>query len=69
MDFDLAKLTIGEMCDVEDLVGADTAAGISDGKITPKLLRALALVALRRSDPDATLDDVNDIHVTDLTIQ
>ena len=64
--FNPSNLTVGELVLIEDVAGHEAAAALLEGNITPKALRALVLVALRRQNPDATLDDADAVEVVNL---
>lgn len=57
IDYD--SLTVGEINLIEDICDADLN-DIKAGKVrTGKMLRAFALIGLRRADPDATVADAD----------
>ena len=64
--FDPSSLTVGELVLVEDVAGREAAASLLEGNITPRALRALVLVALRRQNPNASLDDADAVEVANL---
>lgn len=65
VDFD--SLTIDEIDLVEDITGAAIEDIMGGGKVrASKVLRAFALVALRRTNPDATLADAGKVDVQGL---
>jgi hypothetical protein len=64
VDFD--SLTIDELDLVEETCDADLE-DVMAGKVRKsKVLRAFALVALRRTNPDATLEDAGKVEVRGL---
>ncbi len=64
VDFD--SLTIDELDLVEEVCDADLEE-VMGGKVRKsKVLRAFALVALRRANPDATLEDAGRVEVRGL---
>lgn len=66
MDLDPSSFTIDELELIEDITGVDFDE-IQAGKArTSKVLRAFALVALRRENPAATIDDAGKVSVRGL---
>lgn len=68
MDLDINTLTLAELELVEEMAGGDAVDRLFAGKLSPKAMRALVLVSLRRSDPDATWDDAGDVKVGDFRV-
>jgi hypothetical protein len=64
VDFD--SLTIDELDLVEEVCDADLEQVMAGKVRKSKVLRAFALVALRRADPDATLEDAGKVEVRGL---
>lgn len=64
VDFD--SLTIDELDLVEETCDADLEEVMAGKVRKSKVLRAFALVALRRTDPDATLADAGKVEVRGL---
>lgn len=68
ISFDINSLTIDEMELIEDVAGAsfeDIMTGKAEVRGT-KILRAFAFMALRRENPDATLQEAGKISVLGL---
>ena len=64
--FDVTRLTVGEMAEVERISGVSvTAMGDTDAP-KGKLFAALAYVAKRRENPGFTLDDANNLTVAEV---
>jgi len=73
VDFDLGDLTLGEIDEIEERTGMSidefqdfTNPEKAKGRPKGKMLRAMALVVLRREDPSVTWEDTADV-VLDVT--
>jgi len=58
---DITTLTLGDLEEVESVVGGDVLREIGRGTPSPKTLTALVWVVKRREDPAYTLDDARTI--------
>ncbi len=65
MKFDLEDMTIGELVVFEDLTGKSVTEMATP---SAKDLQALALIVLRRSNPDATLEDASAVKMSSFTV-
>lgn len=68
LDIDLNTFTIAEVELVEDYAGVPFVkipTLLKEGA-SAKVLRALAFIAMKRSDPDATMEAAGNVKVTDL---
>lgn len=65
VDVTLDRLTLQESCDVEDALGEDGWDRYTQGRLSPKVIRAVLWAKLRRQFPDLTVDDF-DIALTDV---
>ena len=63
--FDLNKLTVGDLEDLEELTGMQYEA-INWAKPGAKLLKAMAFIAGRWENPEFTLDDARNIRIVEL---
>jgi len=64
LDLDISDLTIGEICEIEDLTGMPLDALGQADKHKGKMLQALAFIVKRREDPDFTFEDAGKIKMT-----
>lgn len=66
--FDLNELTIAEAVLLEEVSGRgrylEVFQALRDNTYTASDLQALALVARRREQPDATVEDVADVNIS-----
>lgn len=58
LELDFESLTFGELCDIEDAVGADAAATLVSKTPSPKALTGAIWIIKRRADPNVTFDQV-----------
>lgn len=65
ISLDEAELTIGDMEIIEEVAGS-LGEGLSELSET-KMTLALVLIALRKDDPEATLQDARGVKITSLT--
>lgn len=65
LNFDLEDMTIGEMVLFEEMTGRSFA---DMAKMGPKDLQALALIILRRENPEATIEDAAAIKLSALNL-
>jgi hypothetical protein len=63
---DLDSLTIDEIDLIEDVAGASIDDVLAGTVRKGKVLRAFALIALRRDDPNATVEDAGKVSVEGL---
>lgn len=63
--FDLNELTIGDLEDLEDIVGVPFDQ-INMERPSMKVAKAMIYIVKRRTDPDFTLEDARDIRVSEL---
>ena len=63
--FDLNKLTVGDLEDLEEITGMQYEA-IDWTKPGAKLLKAMAFIAGRWQNPDFTLEDARNIRIVEL---
>ncbi len=61
------KLTLGELEELESIVGPDALERMMAGKIGGKAMVALAWIALRKDHPDVTLDEVRKLKLSVIT--
>lgn len=66
MQIDIDDLTIGELVLFEE-VAEQTIAEIGEAP-SAKAIRALVLIELRRTDPDATVEQVDALKLDDIDI-
>lgn len=64
IDFDVNNLTLGEMEDFEEAVGASVFEVLAQGKITTKALIAFVWLTKRRDDENYTLEDARKVKVS-----
>lgn len=64
---DIKNLTLGEIAKVEELSGMPLAALAEEDKPKGKLLASLALVIKRREDPKFTLEQANNLTMSEIT--
>lgn len=57
LNINLNDLTLGDLEDIEGVVGPETMRFVLRGDVTPKAMVALVWVAKRRDNPSFTLDD------------
>lgn len=63
---DLDDLTLGEVEFFEETTGCSIDE-IGNKNMTTKALLALVVIHQRRTNPEYTLDDARQVHVTDIT--
>lgn len=66
MDINLDDLTIGDLEEIEDVVG-ETSDSIFKGTPSAKALKAIVYVICRRENPEFTLEDAAKVKVSDLS--
>lgn len=62
--FDIDKMTLGELEQIEEIAGLDAVQRLQSGQMTAKTLLAVAFIVKRRTDPQVTLEEVRSIPVT-----
>lgn len=67
LDIDERDLTLGDLDSLEEVTGELPETGL-DGIPRTKMLIGLALVALRREDPAATVADARAVKLTQLNV-
>jgi hypothetical protein len=65
LDMDFDSFTVDELEVIEDYCGRPFVE-VLDGNLTAKAMKALAYVALRRTEPDATWADAGAVKLTDM---
>lgn len=63
IEIDINDLTLGDLEDIEGVVGTDTMRLVMKGEVTPKAMVALVWVAMRQSDPGFSLDDARKLNL------
>lgn len=66
---DLDELTFGELEEIQTIAGADAAAQLLDGVVSPAALVAVMYITGRKADPKLTLEDVRATKVTKVEIE
>ncbi len=69
LNINLNDLTLGDLEDVENVVGPETMRYILRGDVTPKAMVALVWVAKRRDNPAFTLDDARKLSLSLFTVE
>lgn len=64
--FDPEDLTLNEVEEVETIVGGSIDSVLSGDKPKAKAIKAITLVIKRRTDPDATLESVGQLKLSEL---
>ena len=64
LEFNLDDLTIGEICEIEELTGQPFDALNDPTKPKGKMLQAMAFISKRRANPDFTFEDAGDIKIS-----
>lgn len=67
LSIDLDDLTIDEVEIIEEILDQPFESAFAPGAKRGKAMRALAFVAMRRTDPEVTMDQVGQVKVTALT--
>lgn len=67
LDLDEENLTLGDMEAIEDVTGPIPEGGLQEMSQT-KVTLALALVALRRDNPRATLEDARAVKISQIAV-
>lgn len=67
--FDADDLTLGEVCDIEDVAGEDAVGRFAQGDVSPKALAALVWIIRRRSEPEFTFADAKALRVADILFE
>lgn len=63
-------LTIGDLEDFEEIVGASIDDAFQDGKsVSTKTLKAVVFITKRRDNPDFTLEDARKVKVSELVLE
>lgn len=57
LNININDLTLGDLEDIEGVVGSETMRLVLRGEVTPKAMVALVWVAKRKTNPAFTLDD------------
>lgn len=68
LELNFESLTFGELCDIEDAVGAESASTLLGGKPSPKAVTAAIWIVKRRSDPGVTFDAVKALNILSVTV-
>lgn len=68
LNIDPEDLTIEELELLEDSIGASFESVFSDGAPKAKALRVLTWIALRRTNPEATLEEAGRYKLGDLNL-
>lgn len=63
--FDPESLTMGELCDYEDITGM-TIDRLGSGVVTTRMLLAMVYITRRREDPSYTLEDAKRVRLMDI---
>lgn len=63
LEFDVNSLTLGEVEEMEEIVGGEVMRQLGDGAPSVKTLVALVYVMKRRTNPDYSLDDARKMKV------
>ena len=64
LEFNLDDLTIGEICEIEELTGQPFDALNDPSKPKGKMLQALAYITKKRENPDFTFEMAGNIKIT-----
>ena len=64
LEFNLDDLTIGEICEIEELTGQPFDAMNDPTKPKGKMLQAMAFISKRRSNPDFTFEEAGAIKIS-----
>ena len=64
LEFNLDDLTIGEICEIEELTGQPFDALNDPSKPKGKMLQAMAFISKRRANPDFTFEDAVAIKIS-----
>jgi hypothetical protein len=67
LDMDFDSFTVDELEVIEDYCGRPFV-DVLDGNLTAKAMKALAYVALRRTNPEATWADAGAVKLTDMRV-
>lgn len=67
LDIDINDLTLGDLEDIEGVVGSDAMRLLMKGEVTPKGMVALVWVAKRQNDPGFSLDDARKVQLSAFT--
>ena len=65
ISFDPDDLTIGEMCDFEDISGVPIGA-MQAGSVSTRMLLAMVYITERRANPAFTLEDAKRVRISDV---
>ena len=63
LEFNLDDLTIGEICEIEELTGQPFDALNDPSKPKGKMLQAMAYISKRRDNPDFTFEMAGNIKI------
>lgn len=61
-------LTLDEIDEVEETIGGPIDAIFTSGKPKAKVLKAIVLVITKRTDPDATMETIGSVKLSDLEL-
>lgn len=67
LDIDINDLTLGDLEDIEGVVGSEAMRLLMRGEVTPKGMVALVWVAKRQTDPGFSLDDARKVQLSAFT--
>lgn len=68
INIDPDDLTLNEVEEVETILGAPIDGIFTSGKPRAAALKAVLLVITRRTDPDATLESVGNVKLSELSL-
>jgi hypothetical protein len=66
VNFNIDDLDLGELCDLEDVAGADAVTGLGQGRLSAKGILAVVWIVNRRTDAAFTLEDARKVKVTSI---
>ena len=64
LEFNLDDLTIGEICEIEELTGQPFDALNDPSKPKGKMLQAIAFISKRRTDPKFTFEQAGELKLS-----
>jgi len=64
LEFSLDDLTIGEICEIEELTGQPFDALNDPTKPKGRMLQAMAFISKRRTNPGFTFEDAGNIKIS-----
>lgn len=69
IEIDINDLTLGDLEDIEGVVGSEAMRLLMRGEVTPKGMVALVWVAKRQTDPGFSLDDARKVSLSAFTFE